>query len=238
MSRAVRLFDLIQALRRRRRAVSAAVLAEELGVSKRTLYRDIETLVTLGAPIDGERGVGYLLKSGFLLPPLMFSEEELEALTLGAMWVTQRADHGLITAAANALAKIAAVLPLPLTASLDDPPLMSAPIEVTADKIDPVMLRTAIRRERKLRIVYTGEAGVGSERVIWPIALVYFNAARLLVAWCEMRKGFRHFRTDRIASAVALDDRYPKTRHALIKAWRAYEAESGRQMAQKAAAKN
>jgi predicted DNA-binding transcriptional regulator YafY len=238
MSRSIRLFDLIQTLRRRRRAVSAAVLAEELGVSKRTLYRDIGTLITLGAPIDGERGVGYLLKPGFLLPPLMFNEEELEALRLGAMWVTQRADHGLVTAAENALAKIVSVLPIPLASSLDDPRLMSAPIETTTDKVDPAMLRTAIRRERKLRIVYAAEAGVGSERVIWPIALVYFDAVRLLVAWCEMREGFRHFRTDRIASAVALDDRYPKTRQALIKAWRAYEAASGRHVARKAAAKN
>jgi len=238
MSRSVRLFDLIQTLRRRRRAVSAAVLAEEHGVSKRTLYRDIGTLITLGAPVDGERGIGYLLRPGFLLPPLMFTEEELEALRLGAMWVTQRADHGLVTAAENALAKIAAVLPVPLAAILDDPRLMSAPIEATADKVDPVMLRTAISRERKLRIVYATDAGVGSERVIWPIALVYFDAARLLVAWCEMRQDFRHFRPDRIASAVALDDRYPKRRHALIRAWRAYEAASGRRRARKAAAKN
>jgi predicted DNA-binding transcriptional regulator YafY len=237
MSRSARLFDLIQALRRRRRAVSAASLADELAVSKRTVYRDIETLISLGAPIEGEAGVGYLLRPGFLVPPLMFTEEELEALALGGRWVTQHTDRDLVTAAENALAKIAAVLPVPLTAKLDNPTLISAsPRELALEKIEPTLIRNAIRRERKLRIAYTDEAGAPTERTVWPIALVYYEATRVLVAWCEMRVAFRHFRSDRISSVTELDERYPKTRNALVKAWQAYDA--GQNETRKSADKN
>jgi predicted DNA-binding transcriptional regulator YafY len=220
MSRSARLFDLIQALRRHRRAVSAVVLAEELGVSKRTIYRDIETLIALGAPIDGAAGIGYLMKPGFILPPLMFTEDELEALALGARWVAQRADPELVTAAENTLAKIAAVLPIPLTVALDNSGLMSAsPRSPAQDSIDPAVVRAAIRGQRKLRISYADEAGTATERVVWPIALVYFEAVRLVVAWCEMRQGFRHFRSDRIAKVIETGERYPRSRQTLTKAW-------------------
>lgn len=124
MARTVRLFDLIQALRRRRRAVTALTLAEELGVSKRTIHRDIETLIALGAPIQGQAGVGYILRPGFMLPPLMLSEDELEALALGGLWVKQRADRDVVKSAENALAKISAVLPEALTPTLEAPPLL------------------------------------------------------------------------------------------------------------------
>jgi predicted DNA-binding transcriptional regulator YafY len=227
MSRSARLFDLIQALRRHRRAVSAVALAEELGVSKRTIYRDIETLIALGAPIDGAAGVGYLMKPGFILPPLMFTEDEVEALALSSRWVAQRADPDLVAAAENALAKIAAVLPVPLTAALDNSGLLSAsPRSPAQDSIDPAVVRAAIRGQRKLRISYADEAGRSTERVVWPIALVYFEAVRLLVAWCEMRTGFRHFRSDRIAKIVDTGERYPRSRQTLTKAWRESESRS------------
>src|SRR6266705_5570418 len=119
MSRSQRLLDLIQVLRRHRRPVTGSVLAEATGVSLRTLYRDIETLKAQGAHIDGEAGIGYVLRPGFMLPPLMFSEEEIEALVLGSRWVSDRADTPLGDAARNALAKIAAVLPDDLKVSLD-----------------------------------------------------------------------------------------------------------------------
>lgn len=229
MTRTARLFDLIQALRRRRRAVTAASLAQELGVSKRTIHRDIETLSALGTPIEGEAGVGYLLRPGFMLPPLMLTEDELEALALGGRWVAQRADRDLARAAEDALAKISAVLPEALTATLDTPPLMSAPASKrSADVVDARLIRSAIRRRRKLRIVYAGEDGTRTERVVWPIALVFFDAARILAAWCEMREGFRHFRTDRVASADAMNESYPGSRSALIKAWRAHDTAPGR----------
>src|SRR5438128_2305023 len=129
MSRSQRLLDLIQVLRRHRRPVSGAVLAEDVGVSLRTLYRDIETLKAQGAHIDGEAGIGYVLRPGFMLPPLMFIEEEIEALVLGSRWVHQRADQVLADAAANVLAKIGAVLPKDLRETLDDSGLHVAPGE-------------------------------------------------------------------------------------------------------------
>src|SRR3954454_16786968 len=127
MSRAQRLLDLIQLLRGYRRPVSGAVLAEVLGISLRTLYRDIDTLNAQGAQIDGEPGIGYVLRRGFMLPPLMFSEDEIEALVLGTRWVARRTDKKLRGAAANVLAKIAAVLPEDLRHQLEFSGLLIGP---------------------------------------------------------------------------------------------------------------
>lgn len=129
MSRSARLLDLIQALRRRRRPIQAARLAEELGVSERTIYRDVATLIGQGAPIEGEAGLGYVLRPGFTLPPLMFGDEEIEALVLGLRWVADRGDETLGAAAENALAKIAAVLPENLREAFGDAGLMAGPGE-------------------------------------------------------------------------------------------------------------
>src|SRR5262245_46311898 len=119
MSRSERLLDLLQILRRHRNPVAAQMLADELGVSLRTIYRDVATLQHQGASIDGEPGIGYVMRPGFMLPPLMFSEEEIEALVLGSRWVARRGDKKLAEAGRNALAKIAAVLPEDLTRNLD-----------------------------------------------------------------------------------------------------------------------
>src|SRR5919198_2059098 len=119
VARAERLLDLIQVLRRHRYPVSGQAIADELGVSLRTVYRDIQTLVGQGAAIDGEAGIGFVLRPGFVLPPLMFSDEEIEALVLGSRWVAQRTDQPLAHAAANAIAKIAAVLPDDLRDSIE-----------------------------------------------------------------------------------------------------------------------
>src|SRR5882724_13335942 len=155
MSRAQRLLTLIQALRRYRRPVSGAALAAEVGVSLRTLYRDIETLKAEGAHIDGEAGLGYVLRPGFMLPPLMFSEEEIEALVLGSRWVHQRADRSLADAAANVLAKIGAVLPKDLRDTLDDSGLLIGPGEpIAAGDAELPKIRQAIRAERKLKLSY------------------------------------------------------------------------------------
>src|SRR5256886_11606262 len=129
MSRAQRLLDLIQQFRGYRRPVSGAMLAEALGISLRTLYRDIETLKAQGAHIDGEPGVGYVLRPGFMLPPLMFSEEEIEAIVLGSQWVAERTDSALKRAAQNAVAKIVAVLPPDLRHAVDASPLMIGPVK-------------------------------------------------------------------------------------------------------------
>lgn len=224
MSRAQRLLDLIQTLRRHRFPVTGACLAEELGISLRTLYRDIATLQAQGASIAGEPGLGYVLRPGFMLPPLMFSEDEIEALVLGSRWVAKRGDDRLSTAAHNALAKIAAVLPHDLRQTLDASALLVGPAstEQSGNTLLPE-IRQAIRSERKIEIGYRDLQGVASQRTLWPFALGYFDHVRVLVAWCELRQGFRHFRTERIASLSIVEQRYPRRRQALLKEWREIE---------------
>jgi predicted DNA-binding transcriptional regulator YafY len=222
MSRSVRLLDLLQVLRRYRRPVSGRVLAAELQVSLRTLYRDIAALMAQGVPIAGEAGIGYVLRPGFLLPPLMFSAEEIEALVLGMRWVGRRGDPALAKAAGDALAKITAILPSDLREEADASGLLPAAAGSEAgERIDLAGLRRAIRAEHKLRIVYTDAAGIASERIVWPIALAFFDRVRILAAWCELRQAFRHFRTDRIAALEEFGARYPRRRRVLIEEWRA-----------------
>lgn len=224
MSRAQRLLDLIQVLRRHRHPVSGQALADELGVSLRTLYRDIVTLQGQGARIDGEPGLGYVLRPGFMLPPLMFTEEEIEAMVLGSRWVAKRADARLAAAARDALAKVAAVLPPDLRDDLDASTLLvAAERTVTAGDAELARVREAIRNERKLDITYRDVRNVESARRIWPFAVGFFDRARIVAAWCEVRKGFRHFRTDRIVALQTTDIRYPRRRQALLKEWREAE---------------
>jgi predicted DNA-binding transcriptional regulator YafY len=226
MSRAARLLDLIQILRRHRQPVSGKALADELSVSLRTLYRDIASLQAQGADIEGEPGLGYMLRPGFMLPPLMFSEEEIEALVLGSRWVGSRGDDRLGAAARNALAKIAAVLPADLREDLDASTLLVGSSDAIArDTIDLGLIRKAIRAERKLSLLYSDAQGIASERIIWPFALGFFDRVRVVVAWCELRQDFRHFRADRIASLTTLENRYPRRRQVLLKEWRAVEAD-------------
>ncbi len=221
MSRSERLFDLLQALHRHRRAVSGRALAAETGVSLRTLYRDIASLQALGAAIEGEPGVGYLLKPGFLLPPLMFTPEELEALVLGSRWVAERTDGSLAAAAGNALARISAVLPSELQNELAMTTLLIGPSrETPQNQIDPAILRQAIRQETKLTLVYRDAADNESRRTLWPFALAYFDAARVLLAWCELREDFRSFRADRILAVEPSEERYPQRRQVLLRDWR------------------
>ena len=221
MSRSKRLLDLLQVLRRHRYPVTGAALAEELGVSIRTLYRDIATLQSQGARIDGASGLGYVLRPGFVLPPLMFSEEEVEALVLGSRWVVDRADARLAIAARDALAKIAAVLPAEFRNDLESSALLVGPgAPIAAGDAELLAIRRAIRSERKLAITYLDLKERSSSRTIWPFALAFFDRARVVVAWCEMRQAFRHFRTDRITALTAAEERYPRRRQALMKEWR------------------
>lgn len=224
MSRSERLFDLLHIMRRHRRPVSGKVLAEEVGVSIRTLYRDIASLQAMGAAIEGEAGIGYVLKPGFLLPPLMFTPEEIEALVLGSRWVADRADDRLRDAARSALTRIGAVLPADLRDELDTSTLLIGPgAAIPADAVDPALLRKAIRTERKLALHYRDASGAVSERIVWPFALAFFDTVRVLLGWCELRQGFRHFRTDRIVSATLTETRYPRRRQVLMKEWREAE---------------
>ncbi len=223
MSRAERLLELMQVLRRHRRPVSGRALADEVGISLRTLYRDIAALQSQGAVIDGEPGVGYVLRPGFLLPPLMFTEEEIEAIVLGSRWVAERGDSRLAGAAADGLAKIAAVLPRDLRDQIETSALFVPPAEALAGDTELGAIRKAIRDERKIAIVYRDGQGAETQRTIWPFALGYFERVRIVAAWCELRDDFRNFRIDRIASLAPKAARYPRRRQALIKEWRERE---------------
>lgn len=220
MDKTERLFSIMDALRRHRRPVTAAALAEEQGVSVRTLYRDVQTLIGLGAPIDGEAGVGYMLKPGFFLPPLMFSAEELEALVLGARWVEARPDAALSAAARNALGKIATASPDDLRDRISNTGLW--PVRSWWDvEEQPLLavLREAIRDERVLAVDYADERGQTTQRQIWPVTLAFYEEKQIIAAWCTMREGFRNFRVDRIMSATPAEGRFGKRRAVLAREW-------------------
>jgi predicted DNA-binding transcriptional regulator YafY len=186
--RSERLLALLQALRRRRRPVSGRVLADELSVSLRTLYRDIASLQGQGAEIEGEAGAGYVLKPGFWLPPLMLSGEEIEALVLGARWVGARTDEALALAAHNAIAKISTVLPPRLREEVEASTLIVPPSNAPgAATLDLAPIRGAIRAERMLVVEYCDAHGAKTERTIWPFGVGYFEEARVVMAWCELR---------------------------------------------------
>ena len=220
MRRADRLLQIIQVLRRTRRPVTAGQLADELEVSIRTIYRDMVSLEAGGVPITGEAGVGYVMGDDFDLPPLMFTAAELEALMLGARMVETRADPALAVAARDAVAKIGVVLPDHLKPLLLDAPLYVASYaEVPEDCVDVAVLRNAIRDGLKTSLNYADQEGAETTRVVWPVAIAFFQASRILVAWCELRTGFRHFRTDRIKQFTVQEERYPARRAALLKQW-------------------
>jgi predicted DNA-binding transcriptional regulator YafY len=222
MSRSARLLRLLQALRGRRHPVTAARLAAELEVSDRTIYRDVAELVAQGAPINGEAGVGYVLGPGLFLPPLMLTEDEIEAVLLGLRYVDQRGDAVLRAGAAGALAKITAVLPPQAQATLATPlslPGPSSAFPASTTSIDD--LRAAIRTQTRLDIAYGDEQGRRSRRVIWPLQLGFMDRARVVAAWCELRQDFRTFRTDRMVLLASLD-RYPGRRADLARRLRAH----------------
>jgi len=224
MSRAERLLQLMQVLRRHQAPVRGQVLADGLGISLRTLYRDIASLQAQGAHIEGEPGVGYLLRPGFVLPPLMFTEEEIEALVLGSRWVAERADSDLAEAARSVTAKVAAVIPAELKRELEASSLLIGPTErLTLGDAALAQIRRAIRGERKLTVTYRDLKGDETVRILWPFALGFFERSRVVVAWCELRNGFRHFRTDRIQGLAVSGERYPQNRRALLQAWREAE---------------
>ena len=206
MRRADRLFDIIQLLRRNR-LVRAQDLARELEVSERTIYRDIAALMASGVPIEGEAGVGYVLRGGFDLPPLMFDEEEIEALVLGARIVEGWADAGLAEAGARALGKIETVLPERLRSYMTGVPI-NAPREHWAEPVavDLAEVRHAIRDGRKLAITYCSKAGEVTERVVRPLLLSFYGSIWNLTTWCELREDFRTFRLDLVEEARFLDE--------------------------------
>lgn len=226
MRRADRLFQIIQILRRSSRPVTASQIAGELEVSVRTVYRDIADLIGQRVPIHGEAGFGYVLDDAFDMPPLMLTPDEIEAAVLGAQWVAGRGDPVLASAARDLIAKVSAIVPERLRPFISDPSIGTRPASKQApDGIDIARTRAWIREGRKIRIDYRDERGDMSRRVIWPIIVGFFDEARILAAWCELRQDFRHFRTDRVIAAEFLEDRHGNRPGALRLQWKRNMAE-------------
>ncbi|MBD2781864.1 YafY family transcriptional regulator [Xenorhabdus sp. 42] len=224
MSRAQRLLSLMEILRGYHFPVQGKVLAQKLNISLRTLYRDIATLQAQGVIIEGEAGIGYVLRPGFVLPPLMLTQNEIEALALGISWVAKRTDLQLKTAANNAINKIAAVIPAELRQFLENSALLVGPAsENPQPTVDIQQIRQAIRHRHKITVIYLDLKGHQSERTIWPFALGYFENITIVIGWCELRAEFRHFRSDRIAHLTVEKGCYPRSRQSLLKEWREKE---------------
>ncbi len=220
MRRADRLFDVIQALRTAKAPVTASALAERLEVAVRTIYRDIATLQARRVPIEGERGIGYVLRKGFDLPPLMFTTEEVDAIAVGVRMVRRLRDPALQDAAVSVLGKISAVLPGALRDYVDAAPFfVSDGSTRVPDGVDLSQIRGAIRDRRKTRLEYMDEQGRLTRRTVWPIALAYYVDVTLIATWCELRADYRHFRVDRIQSLTLLEERYPEDDGRLTTGW-------------------
>lgn len=208
MRRADRLFQLVQLLRARRIA-TGRWLAEELGVSVRTVYRDVADLVASGVPIEGEAGVGYRLARGYELPPLTFTTSEIEALVLGVRMVEAWADPELAEAARAALRKVEAVVPGSLRRALVDTPLFVPRFGTPGDvEARLSLLRQAIGQRTRVRTDYVRADGTPSERTICPVGLYFWGDRWSVAAWCELRQDWRSFRPDRMESLVPLEDSF------------------------------
>ncbi len=226
MRRTERLFQIIQILRGAKTPVTGRVLAEELEVSLRTLYRDIAELVAQRVPIIGEAGTGYVLDDGYDLPPLMLTPDELDAAALGASWIARHGDPSLARAARDLVAKLSEAVPEALRPIVLDNSFrtVSARPRIT-ETFDGAILRQAIRERLKLTLHYVDLNGTDSRRIIWPLVIAYFDDARLIVAWCETREDFRHFRTDRVRSLHIDGQKYPVRRATAINDWETMMAE-------------
>jgi predicted DNA-binding transcriptional regulator YafY len=209
MRRADRLFQIIQLLRRRRTATTAAQIADRLGVSERTVYRDIRDLSLAGTPIDGEAGVGYRIRPGYDLPPLMFDRDEIQALVLGARIVRRFGDAGLARASDAILSKVAAVIPKDLEPLLAETRLF-VPSSVGGGRSAKALAvaREALIAKRKVRLKYAGATGPSTERTVRPLGVFFWGRTWTLAAWCELRNDFRNFRLDRASDSTLLDDRF------------------------------
>jgi len=203
-----RLFQLVTLLQGRRTAITAQTLAEELGVAVRTVYRDIQALILSGVPIDGEAGVGYRLRAGFDLPPLMFQAEEVTALLVGSRMVQAWTDPGLALAAKQAEAKILAALTPQMLIGVAQLPYR-IPVYERAESATHRQLRAACEERRKISIAYRDMKGQESTRTLWPLGMVGWGDHWTLLAWCEKRDAYRNFRFDRIQDIELLTAHYP-----------------------------
>jgi predicted DNA-binding transcriptional regulator YafY len=222
MTRSERLLAIMQSMRRRRTAITASALGEEFNVSERTIYRDIATLVSQGALIEGSAGFGYAIRPGHFLPPLMFSLDEADAIKLGLRFVMRRGDPKLAMAALDAEAKIKEVISQECSDDETASGLVVAPLSNPQSSLVGT-IRRSIREERKLAIAYRNAEEETSSRLIWPVALGFFDECEMLGAWCELRGDFRHFRVDRILECHQQADRLPIPHRRLIAEYRKLE---------------
>ena len=218
MRRADRLFEIIQLLRRAKGPVTADVLAAELEINPRTVYRDMAALQAMRVPIEGAAGIGYVMRRGFDLPPLMFSAEEVEALVVGLSLVARTGDAGLLKAAHSASAKIADILPEPLRRDIGANRLRVSDWGAKTPGFDLAVCRRAVREERKLAMTYRSEVEE-TQRIVLPLAVIYYVEVTVVAAWCELRRDFRHFRADRIGALDLLDERFAARGESLRAAW-------------------
>ena len=215
MRRADRLFQIVQYLRGGR-LTTAAVLAERLEVSERTIYRDIRDLQGTGVPIDGEAGVGYILREGFDLPPMMFTRDEIAALTAGARLVRAWGGLAMAQAAEEALVKIEAVLPKTVRAGARDVEIHAIGVNMTdANRLRLDQLDGAVEARMRLAFHYTDESGRHSARTVRPLGLWFWGKVWTLVAWCELREDFRMFRIDRMEQVAEVGPFRPTRDHSL-----------------------
>lgn len=220
MRKASRLFEIIQILRLARKPVTAADMAETLEVTPRSIYRDIAALQAMRVPIEGGRGIGYILRPGFDLPPLMFSIEETEAIVLALALLARTGDDELKAAAGRVNQKITGAVPEPLRLAFRSQALHAwGAVAPSPAGVDLALVRRAIRDERKLGIDYRDELGRATERTIRPIALIYYSETANIVAWCELRQAIRNFRADRVEHCEATDDFFPGEGEGLRDLW-------------------
>jgi predicted DNA-binding transcriptional regulator YafY len=220
MRRGDRLFEIIEILRRAKAPISAQAVGSELGVTKRTVYRDVAALIAQGVPILGEAGVGYVLEPGYHMPPLMLTPDEIEAVILGMQWVQTRGEPALALAAKKLITKIETVAPERYRTSFIEPVVSVAPARHHEEVLGAAEIRLAIRHRMKIAMIYTDTAAKQTSRVIWPILLGYRDEGRIIAAWCELREGFRYFRTERILKAEVLEDKIPRHMSLLRNEWR------------------
>lgn len=220
MRKASRLFEIIQILRLARKPVTAAEMAATLEVTPRSIYRDIAALQAMRVPIEGGRGIGYILRPGFDLPPLMFSIEETEAIVLALALLARTGDEELKAAAGRVNQKITGAVPEPLRLAFRSQALHAwGTVAPSPAGVDLALVRRAIRDERKLGIDYRDELGRATERTIRPIALIYYSETANIVAWCELRQAIRNFRADRVEHCEATDDFFPSEGEGLRDLW-------------------
>lgn len=192
-----------------KKVTTARQLAASLCVSERTIYRDIQTLTLSNVPILGEPGLGYQLMKGYQVPPIMFNQQELSALLLGARFIEASADSGLVKAASEAIKKIGKVIPDHLQKELKRNELFALDFRITTqERKNMQLVRESIYQRKYIKLYYTDEKQCGTERLIRPLGLFYWGKIWTMVAWCELREDFRQFRVDRIQKVKALSQRY------------------------------